>query len=263
MRAALLAAVLVPGQLPPGQLPPGQLLPGQVLAGQVLAGQVLAGQVLAGLGAQDRRGAIDAARLPWSAVMRVQIAGVSRCTGFAVGARLVVTAAHCLYGRRLGRMMPAGSVHVLSGYVRGGFARHSVAVSYRLGAGFAPGSLHPLQGGDVALLTLADRIADAALVPVAAMPGQAAMLGGYSQDRAELLIADAGCRVLGMLDDPGGRPLVLHSCQGTLGTSGAPLLVRLANGAWEAAGVQAAVIQGRPGGVAVAAAAVQDLLRTH
>ncbi len=223
----------------------------------------MAALLLPGLGAQEQRGRIDAAKLPWSAVVRVQVPGVSVCTGFAVGPKSIVTAAHCLYGRRLGHMMPAESVHVLSGYAGGNFARHVIAVSYRVAPGFLAGGENRVQGGDVAVLTLATAVTDTVLVPVAAESGQPAMLGGYSRDRAEVLTADRDCRVLGSLHDAGGSPLILHSCEATFGTSGAPLLVRLGNGAWEAGGVQVGAAEGRVGGVAVPAATVQSLLRAR
>ncbi len=158
-------------------------------------------------------------------------------------------------------MMPAESVHVLAGYEGGAFTRHEVAVSYRVPPDFHPVGEHGVQAGDVAVLTLGSPIGTATLVPVPAVSGQAAMLGGYSQDRAEILLADADCRVLGTVPDRVGRPLELHSCEGTFGTSGAPLLVRLANGAWEAGGVQIASVAGRVGGLAVPSAMVQSLLR--
>ncbi len=228
-----------------------------MIRGALLAAAIL----LPGLGAQEQRERIDAARLPWSAVLRVQIPGVSFCTGFAVAPRLVVTAAHCLYGRALGRMMPAGSVHVLSGYALGGYSRHSLAISYRLPPEFVPGLDHQAQAGDAALLTLAEPVTNAVLVLVAAESGQRAMLGGYSQDRAEAIFADPDCRVLGTLPDASGRALELHSCAATRGTSGAPLLVRLRNGTWEAGGVQVGAVEGRVGGVAAPASVVQALLR--
>jgi protease YdgD len=219
--------------------------------------------LLPGLGTQDQRERVDGTRLPWAAVLRVQIPGVSLCTGFAVAPRLVVTAAHCLFSRRVGRMMPVTTVHVLSSYALGAFARHSVAVSYRLPPDFVPGLEHRPQASDVALLTLAEPVTAAILVPVAAESGQPAMLGGYSQDRAEVILADPDCRVLGTAPDSQGRLMELHSCAATRGTSGAPLLVRLANGAWEAGGVQVDAAESRVGGVAVPASVVQTLLRTR
>jgi protease YdgD len=216
--------------------------------------------LLPGLGPQERRDLVDPAAYPWSAVVRVQIPGVSRCTGFAVAPRLIVTAAHCLYGRRLGGMMPAPSVHVLSDYERGFYARHETARAYRVAAGFvpqAPGSW----GVDAAVLMLATPVTAAVLALVPSYPGEAAMLGGYSQDFSEVILADTDCRVMGGADDLRRHALLRHSCEGTHGTSGAPLLVRTPQGGWAVAGMQVAVAGGEAGGVAVPADTLRALVR--
>ena len=199
--------------------------------------------------------------LPWSALVLVQIPGISRCTGFLLGPRLAVTAAHCLYGARVRHMLGAGSVHVLSGYSAGDYARHSVAVSYRVPAAFVGGDGGQSRGADVAVLVLAEPVGSVALQLAAARPGEAAMLGGYNQDRAQVLLADPACQVIGAVADPAGRPLRRHSCAGTRGTSGAPLLVREAgSGPWAAAGVQVAAENGDSGGLAVPEETIQALL---
>ncbi len=214
--------------------------------------------LLPGLGAQEMRGRIDPAAFPWSAVVRVQIPGVSRCTGFAVAPTLIVTAAHCLYGRRLGGMVPAPAVHVLSGYEGGFFARHETARGYRVAAGFVP-QAPDSWGVDAAVLTLSAPITASVLALAPTYPGQAAMLGGYSQDYSEVILADKDCRVMEDLDDA-GRHVLHHDCEGTHGTSGAPLLVRTARG-WAAAGMQVAAENGAAGGIAVPEETLQTLLR--
>lgn len=224
---------------------------------------LLAALLLAAPAARAQRVPVDPDRLPWSAIVRIQVPGVARCTGFAVAPLRVVTAAHCLYGRALGRFVPAADINVLSDYRNGIFLSHATALSYRVLPGFVPGDEYDAQESDVALLALAVPVTRGVLVPVAAAVGQAAMLGGYSQDRAEILTADADCHVVAQVPDSQGRPLDLHSCAGTFGTSGAPLLVRLANGAWEAGGVQVAGIRGSMGGLAVPAAVVQSLLQAQ
>ena len=193
---------------------------------------------------------------------RVQIPGVSRCTGFLVGPQTVVTAAHCLYGRRLGHFAPPASVHVLLGYVDGVFARHVVAISYRVADGYNPAAAAG-QGADLAVLALATPIG---------VPGQTltladrplrnetpVMLGGYGQDRAERIAADLSCKSLGYEAGADGRILLAHDCAGTRGTSGGPLLVEAPDG-WRVAGVQVAGNENDVGGFAVPAAAIRALL---
>ena len=198
--------------------------------------------------------------LPWSALVLVHMPGVSRCTGFLIAPRMVVTAAHCLYGPRVRHLLWPGAVHVLSGFSGGEYSGHSIVASYRVPAGFIPTNEGSSRGADVAVLALAQPLGAVTLRLVAAQAGEAAMLGGYNQDRAQVLLADPACRVMGVLADAADRPLRQHSCAGTRGTSGAPLLVR-DHGQWAAAGVQVAAVEGDIGGLAVPSETVQALLQ--
>jgi protease YdgD len=66
----------------------------------------------------------------------------------------------------------------------------------------------------------------------------AVALGGYNQDRAELLMADPDCHIGIVTRRPGGT-LLLHDCSATRGTSGGPLLTREGEG-WSVIGVNIA-----------------------
>lgn len=217
---------------------------------------------LPGLGGHDPRVRQDPAAWPWRAVARLQIPGAARCTAFLVAPRVVLTAAHCLYVRRAGHFAPAESVHVLTGYSAGRFARHAVATRYRLAPGYDPRHLPPDFGADVAVVTLDRDMAAPGEVLRLAESGApaAAMLGGYNQDRAEVIEADPACRVVGRAVDAAGRALLRHDCAATHGTSGAPLLVRDRTGAWTVAGLQVASTKGRASGLAVPAATLREVL---
>ncbi len=185
--------------------------------------------------------------MPWRALARLQVPGEGRCTAVMVGPRIVLTAAHCLAGHRAGRPVPPGSVHVLTGYASGRFARHSVAVSYRLAT----------RGEDVAVVTLADPVGVDTLPLADTDPpsGTAVVLGGYNRDRAEVIEADTGCRVI---DATPAR--LVHDCAGTFGTSGAPVLARAADGSWRIVGLQVAAFTDRIGGVAIPASRLRTVL---
>ena len=212
--------------------------------------------LLPGVGGQDSRVAVDAGVAPWSAVVLVQVAGVSRCTGVMVAPGVAATAAHCLYHRAPGRVVPAGAVHVLFKYDRGVFARHVKALAILVAPGWA-WSGRP-RGDDLALLRVAGR---AAFVDPAeeVAAGSAVMLGGYGQDRAQRLMADEACRLLGPVQAPGGV-LLRHGCAGTRGTSGGPVFTWEA-GAWRLAGVAVGAETEGAGGVAVPGPVVARLLR--
>ncbi len=229
----------------------------------LLVVSVLAGATgpLPGIDAADHRVRINPAGLPWAAVARLQVPGVSRCTAVLVAPHLALTAAHCLYGLRLGHFVPPSSVHALLGYAGGGYVRHAVAVSYAVMPGFNPGANSGGAGADLALVRFAEPLADRVLpLAVDAVAGTALMLGGYGQDRAEVVLADVGCLAGNTVAGRDGRPVLMHDCAGTRGTSGGPVLSRMADGAWGLVGIQVAANAGGVGGVAVPVSTVRALL---
>lgn len=215
---------------------------------------------LPGLGDGGRRVTVDARVAPWSSLVRVQAPGLARCTGVLVGPDLVATAAHCLFSERLGRFIPVGSIHVLLGYSGGGYAGHAVARGYRVARGFDARDVQATRGADVALIRLAVPLAGPVLGLADATGNEAVALGGYQQDRAEVIAADLDCRVTGRAADSRARGVLLHGCAATRGSSGGPLLMREGSGVWRVVGIQSGGQQGVRGGVAVPAAAVRALL---
>ncbi|HEV7267495.1 MAG TPA: trypsin-like peptidase domain-containing protein [Falsiroseomonas sp.] len=215
---------------------------------------------LPGVGADDPRRPANLRLAPWDAIGRVQTELGGRCTGVLVAPDRVLTAAHCLLAPRTGNFVQPRSVHFLLGYDRGRWTAEARVTGFATGEGYRRGGPH---GADWALLTLDRRIGDPRRVlpllrqvPPARTP---VMLGGYQQDRPEVLMADSDCRVLGVQRGPEGLPVIVHDCAGTRGASGAPLLVQLPNGGWAVAGVLSAVNPDLALGYAVPAAAVARL----
>ncbi len=192
---------------------------------------------------KDQRVPIEPTAWPWQAIGRVNIADrvVRRyCTGTLVGARLVLTAGHCLYDHRLGRWVRPEQVHFVAGQARETSAGHSTAVEI-----IVPPGLDVANGFDprLAIIRDSDLIArDWALivlqdalpvkpVPVKAIParafGQEVAAGelaraGYGSDRQYLLSVHRGCAAA--LSDrwPGA---MLNRCDQRPGDAGSPILL--------------------------------------
>jgi protease YdgD len=170
----------------------------------------------------------------------------------------VLTAAHCLLAPRTGRVVQPGSVHFLLGYHLGRWTATSRVASYATGPGWETGRGAP--GADWAVLTLEnpvgtpDRILP--LAREAPAPRTPLMLGGYQQDRPEVILADTACRAIGLHAGTGGLRTFVHDCAGTRGASGAPVLVQQGGG-WAVAGIVSLAATEMALGHAVPAAAVR------
>ncbi|MGG5821167.1 trypsin-like serine peptidase [Falsiroseomonas sp. HW251] len=217
---------------------------------------------LPGIGSADPRQPASTRQAPWRSLGRVHTSFGGQCTGVVVGTSLVLTAAHCMVSPRTGQFVEPGSVHFLLGYERGSFNAVSRVGSYRVGQGFEPGR-GPM-GADWAVLQLLEPIGTPDIVlPLwreAPAPRTPVMLGGYQQDRPEVIMADTACRVLGLGREPSGSVVLVHDCAGTRGASGAPLLARSPDGTrWMVVGILSAVNREMALGNAVPAASIGGL----
>jgi protease YdgD len=184
---------------------------------------------------------VDVSRQPWSAIGALYNGTGSSCTGVVVARDKVVTAAHCIYNDRTQRFVPPESLHFLSGYRSGRYLAHGRVAGYEIGSGYDPLHYGQTIGADWAVLTLVESLPDE-IVPLRLShrpfaTGARAAIAGYRQDRRHAMTADRDCE-LG--DSTRFGQLVLHTCEGSRGYSGAPILVRDTDGAFEVAGIHIA-----------------------
>ena len=226
----------------------------------VLAGAASAQTSLPGVGPKDDRVPVDPSQPPWRALGRVQTELGVRCTGFLAAPKVVLTAAHCLYLPGPHSFVQPHSVHFLLGYNKGVFSGEARAVELRIGPGFDYSAVVQGTGADWALLYLDKALGTPDhILPLDVMlpaVGTPLVLAGYEQDRAEVLDADLHCAVIAVGLDARKHVILRHNCNATRGSSGAPLIVKLASG-WAAIGIQSRAVEGKALGLAVAAVTIE------
>lgn len=183
----------------------------------------------------DGRVIVEAMEYPWSAIGRVNTGGRGYCTGFLVGPRHAMTAAHCLYDFTEGRWRGANELHFVAGYQRDEFLIHSKVARYQVSDRFdvADRADPSATVHDWALLTLEESIGqtagwlglmalNSATLQTLVSDNRQIVQAGYRSGRAHAISANPGCRVLQRF--AGGHGLV-HDCTVYHGDSGSPLLL--------------------------------------
>lgn len=203
--------------------------------------------------------------LPWQAVGRLDLGRSGFCTGAMITKKLVLTAAHCIYNKRTGKLRKASEIVFRAGYRMGRSAATRTAKRYVVHGDYV------FRGGsntyahiatDVAVIELEHPINNAAIQPFRThrKPAQndRVMVVSYARGRAEVPALEDGCKMTH------ARRNVLHyTCDIDFGSSGSPVFVMTDQGP-QIASVMSSVSKRDSGNVALGVAmgpSVDQLVR--
>lgn len=182
--------------------------------------------------------------LPLSAIGRVNRQGHSFCTGVLISPAEVLTTAHCLWDRKLGRWAAIDDLHFLAGYHLGKYLAHRRVKAIELPAGvrmLAQGFPYML-AKDWAILTLDRAVGSESEVYPLKLAEFGSQIGidkvgplvsaGYGPLKP-YAVAFQACKAIRILNSE----VLFNDCSGPSAEYGFPVLVETSEG-WRVLGLQ-------------------------
>ena len=202
-------------------------IPGLVLA---LCLGLMPAIALAGTGSALARLSDRDDLLGWEAVGRLDLAGKGFCTGTLIAPALVLTAAHCVFDKATGQLLPPGAVTFHAGLRDGESIAERKALQIVVPPEYIPSQRVTMDNvrRDVALLRLAAPIvssdADPFILYSGPLTASEVSVASYGKGRADAISRQRSCQVLSASND-----LMVFDCDVTFGSSGAPVFARSGN----------------------------------
>ena len=165
----------------------------------------------------------------WAAVGRLNFAGEGSCTGVLIAPDRVLTAAHCVYDPKTGKLRVPQQITFLAGWRKGFAAAHRKGERIVVPKAFSDKKFDGTASRDtvavdLALIELDSPIGSDAAVPfeVSDLPERGTKLTvvSYSRGANEAQTLEQGCTVLNR-----DTRVIVSNCSADFGASGSPIFV--------------------------------------